>query len=61
MTAADGNKKLLERTLEEFRGFTYCLEGANEKGVIYGTGVWQKGEVTSKPVMNDAYKMGFNI
>ena len=61
MTAADGNKKSLERTLEEFRGFTYCLEGAKEKGVVYGTGVWEKGEVLDKPVMKEAYKMGLTI
>lgn len=58
MTAADGNKKALERTLEEFRGFTSCLSGAKEKGVIYGTGVWNIGDVKDKPAMNEAYEMG---
>ena len=61
ITAADENKKMLERTLEEFRGFTYCLEGAKERGVIYGTGIWEKGEVLDKPFMNEAYKMGLSI
>jgi len=61
MTAADGSKKSLERTLEEFRGFTYCLEGATEKGVVYGTGVWKKGEVLDKPFMKEAHMMGLSI
>ena len=26
VTAADSNKQAMERTLEGFRGFTYCLE-----------------------------------
>lgn len=58
MTAADNNKDSLQRTLESLRGFTYCLEGAKEIGSIYGTGVWQKGEVKAKVTMDDAYKMG---
>ncbi|MTK53901.1 flavodoxin family protein [Paludibacter sp.] len=61
MTAADGNKNSLERTLESFRGFTDCLNGATEKGVIYGTGVWQKGEVKGKSVMDEAYRMGASL
>lgn len=44
--AADTSKKNMTRTLEALRGFTEdCLDGAKEKGVIYGTGAWQKGEV----------------
>ena len=60
MTAAVGNKELLERTLESFRGFTACLNGAKEKGVIYGTGVWNKGDIRSSPAMDQAYEMGKN-
>lgn len=58
ITAADNKKEALQRTLESFRGFTYCLEGAKEIGSIYGTGVWQKGEVKGKATMDEAYKMG---
>jgi hypothetical protein len=45
MTAADTNKSAMDRTLTEFRGFTCCLDGAEEKGVIYGTGAWNKGDI----------------
>ena len=43
-TAAAG-KGAMERTIDSMRGFTDCLPGAQVKGVIYGSGVYQKGEV----------------
>lgn len=58
MTAAVSGKNLLERTLEGFRGFTACLSGAMEKGVIYGTGAWNKGDIEKSPAMGQAYEMG---
>ena len=36
------------------------LEGAREKGVIYGTGAWQAGEVKDLPVYQEAYEAGKN-
>ena len=51
----------MEKTLEGFRGFTEdCLEGAREKGVIYGTGAWNIGDIKGSPAMNEAYLMGKN-
>ncbi len=61
MTAAVGNKDLLVRTLESFRGFTSCLTGTKEKGVIYGTGAWNKGDIKKSPAMGQAYEMGKNV
>jgi len=61
VTAADTNNRAMERTLEEFRGFTYCLEDAKEKGVIYGTGAWDKGEIKGKPAMEEAFKAGMSV
>lgn len=61
MTAADGEKQALERTLDGFRGFTDCLDAPREKGVIYATGVWQTGEVTSTAFMEQAYQMGRGV
>ena len=37
MTAVVGRKELLEKTLEGFRGHTFCLDGAREKGII----IWE--------------------
>lgn len=60
-TAAVNSKGALERTIECFRGFTDCLEGAKEKGVIYGTGAWEKGDIKSSDAMKEAYEMGKNV
>lgn len=57
-TAAVRNKQVLERTIEGFRGFTSVLSGANEKGVIYGTGAWNMGDIRGSSAMTEAYEMG---
>jgi multimeric flavodoxin WrbA len=61
VTAADSNKKAMERTLEGFRGFTSCLSGAEEKGIIYGTGAWDLGDIQGKPAMKEAYSLGHSL
>jgi len=48
----------MERTVEGFRGFTSCLTRAQEKGVIYGVGAWNVGEIKKSPAMQQAYEMG---
>lgn len=62
VTAADSDQSMLERTIEGFRGFTEdCLPNAHEKGVIFGTGAWQIGEIKNSPAMHQAYEMGKQI
>lgn len=62
MTAANTQKSSLNRTIEALRGFTEdCLPGANEAGIIYGTGAWQIGEIKNTPAYNEAYKMGKSV
>ena len=61
MTAAVSGRSLLDRTLEEFRGFTTCLSGAREAGVIHGTGAWNMGDIKGSPAMAQAYEMGKNV
>ncbi len=59
MSAADTDKNNLAPTIEGLRGFTRdCLEGTKEKGIIYGTGAWQVGEVKELPVYKKAYEIG---
>jgi len=60
-TAAVNSKPAMERTIEGFRGFTSCLSKPKEKGIIVGTGVFEKGDVKGKPVMNEAFEMGKNV
>ena len=61
LTAADTDKNNLERTVEEFRGLLDCLDGSKEKGVIYGTGVWKKGEVLGTDLLSKAFEAGKTI
>lgn len=61
MTAADEHSSSVERTMEGFRGFMDCLGGAQEKGVLYATQVWQKGDVKDTQFVEQAYKMGKSI
>lgn len=60
-TAADGRKQALERTMEEFRGFTACLSGIKEKGIIYAAGVWNIGDVKDTRFITEAYEMGKTV
>lgn len=58
MTSAEDSETVMDCTLECFRGFAACLDGAVENGVIYGKGVYEKGSVQGKAVMREAYEMG---
>ena len=59
VSAADTDKNNLAPTIEGLRGFTRdCLEGTKEKGIIYGTGAWQVGEIKKLPAYKKAYEMG---
>lgn len=59
ITAADGNVSNMQRTIETLRGFTEdCLPGANEAGIIYGVGAWNKGDILSTPAFEEAYEVG---
>ena len=61
VTCADEEKESQERTIECFRGYADCVEGAVEKGIIYGTGVYQKGEINNSPALKQAYEMGLSV
>ena len=59
LTAADTSEERMQRAVSCLRGFTEdCLEGANEKQVIYGLGAWQVGEIKGNPAMKQAYEAG---
>lgn len=61
MTAADEHKQAMDCTLECMRGLAACLEGSVEKGVVYGTGVYEAGTIKGKPAIREAYEMGKNV
>ncbi|MGN1000042.1 MAG: flavodoxin family protein [Faecousia sp.] len=61
MTAAEDSKTVMECTLECFRGFAACLDGAKEMGVLEAKGVYEAGQVRSSRYMQQAYEMGRNV
>lgn len=61
MTAADGEKESMDTTLACFRGYADCVEGAVEKGIIYGAGVYHAGEIKDTMYMQGAYEMGRKV
>lgn len=61
MTAAEGDKSAMDTTLACFRGYAACVDGAKERGVIYGIGVYEKGEILNTSAMAEAYEMGRNV
>ncbi len=62
VTAADTSVANMQKTIDGIRGFTLdCLDGANEKGIIYGVGAWNKGEIKEKAAMKEAFTAGKNV
>lgn len=60
LASADDDASALKRAVECLRGFTVCLDGSEEKGIIYGTGAWNMGDILKTPAMDEAYRMGRN-
>jgi len=61
LAAADNSIPAMKRTVEEFRGFTSCLNNSNEKGIIYGTGAWNIGDIKKSDAMKEAFELGKSI
>lgn len=60
-TAADSSSESLDRTFDGFGGFLDCFERVEEKGRIYGTGVYMPGEVKTTKAYLQAYEMGKSV
>lgn len=61
VTAADEEKASAETTLACFRGYAACVEGAKERGVLYGMGVYEKGAILNTSIPHQAYEMGKSV
>ena len=61
VTCADGNESAAETTVACLRGYADCVDGAKEKGVIIGTGVYEKGEIADQPAIQQTYAMGKRV
>lgn len=60
-TMADESVSSADTTIACFRGYADCVEGAVEKGIIIGNGVYESGKIKDTAAMNKAYKMGRNV
>lgn len=61
MTAAEDEEHTMDTTLACMRGMADCIPGSREMGVIFGKGVYEKGEIEGTPYMVQAYEMGRNV
>lgn len=61
ITAADPQHSAADETIAAFRGFLRCLPKAEEAGIIYGCGTWDKGDVYRHPAYEKAYEMGKQV
>lgn len=61
VTMADEALSSADTTLACFRGYADCVEGAVEKGVLIGNGVYEPGTVKNTQVMQQAYEMGKQV
>ena len=61
LTAHSENKTAMEQVLAGFRGYMACLKAPIERGVIYGLGVFNIGDIESHPAMDEAYEAGKSV
>ena len=58
VTAADTDHEAMEPAVASMRGYLRCLPGAEELGVFYATGAWNKGDIRNLPVLKEVYQAG---
>lgn len=58
ITAGKTDMDDMNKVIDGFRGYTNNLPNAVLKGVVYGIGVWNKGEVSTTLAANQAYEFG---
>lgn len=61
VTMADEYTSSANTTIDCMRGYADCVEGAVEKGIIIGSGVYESGIVKDTKAMEEAYTMGKNV
>lgn len=60
-TAAEDDDHAMEGTIKSFQGFLECLTDVREAGYILGKGVYDKGEIIGRPIVEEAREAGRNI
>lgn len=60
VTAADNSVSMMNRAVEDFRGFLDCLDDPLEKGILFGLGVTEIHDILNNDSMKEAFSMGEN-
>lgn len=61
VTMADEEAASADTALMCLRGYADCVEGAIEKGLIIGSGLYEPGAVKDTVFMKEAYEMGLSV
>ena len=62
ITSAENERDTLDGTITSLRGFAKCIDGYEEKGILYGRGVEDRGAVLGEPdLMRIAREMGESV
>ena len=61
VTMADEALSSADTTIACMRGYADCVEGAVEKGVIIGNGVYESGTIKNNPAVKLAFTMGRKV
>lgn len=62
VTAAEDDSDTLDTTLACFHGFAKCIDGYEEKGTLYGKGLYETKDLDRRPeLITIAYEMGNSI
>ena len=62
-TQWDTDPEIMDNTFEAIRGATkYCFEECEEKGLVYGIGLNERGEaLKNEEILSQAYNLGKNV
>lgn len=58
VTAAEPMHEAADETIAGLRGFLRCVPNAQECGILYGTGAWDKDDIYRHPAYELAYQNG---
>lgn len=61
VTCADGRKEAAYSAIETIKGFLACVSNVKLKDIIYGTGLYDIGDVENSKPSEEAYRIGKNI
>ena len=60
-TCVEDDKNAISSAIQTVNGLIDCLEDVELKEVVYGTGLYDVGEVTVSKAYKEAYEIGKNV